>query len=101
MLKMCKVISNSDIKSPAHQRQLLSSVLTPLPPPRSHPLLPSSALANAHMWANPGQACRLQQFTTHHHGPPLCSSTYAACPSNHIEDNDNESGWLKECEESG
>jgi len=46
-----------------------TSFLTPPPPPRGHPLPPSSALANAHLWANPGQACRHQQSPAppHHH----------------------------------
>ena len=46
-----------------------TSFLTPPPPPCGHPLPPLSALANAHLWANPGQACQHQQSPAppHHH----------------------------------
>jgi len=46
-----------------------TSFLTPPPPPRDHLLPPSSALANAHLWANPGQARQHQQSPAppHHH----------------------------------
>jgi len=67
MLNVENVQSHFKLRYQVASTSTSTSFLTPLPPPRSHPLLPSSALANAHMWANPGQACRLQQFTTHHH----------------------------------
>ena len=38
-----------------------TSFLIPPPPLCGHPLPPSSAQANAHMWANPGQSCQPQQ----------------------------------------
>jgi len=46
-----------------------TSFLTPPPPPHGHPLPLSSTLANAHLWANPGQARQHQQSPapSHHH----------------------------------
>ena len=52
-LKMCKVISNSDIKLPAHQRQPLSLYhYHHCPATHCHCQAP---------WPMPGQACRPQQ----------------------------------------
>ena len=65
--------------------------LIPLPPLCGHPLPPSSALVNAHMWAKPGQACRAQQSYApfYHH----LTAVVSMCFSNYINLNDKLESW--------
>jgi len=72
MLNVENVQSHFKLRHQVTSTSTSTSFLTPPPPPRGHPLPPSSALANAHMWANPGQACRPQQSHAppHHHLQP-------------------------------
>ena len=53
-LNVKNVQSHFKLRHQVASTPMSSSFLTPPPPPRGHPLPPSSTLANAHMWANPG-----------------------------------------------
>ena len=63
MSKMCR--SHFELRHQVASTTTSTSFLTPLPL-HGHSLPPSSALANAHKWANPGQAHWHQQS----HAPP-------------------------------
>ena len=55
------VQSHFKLRHQAASTSSSTSFLTPPPPLHNHPLPLSSALANAHMWANPGQPGQPQQ----------------------------------------
>jgi len=95
-LKLHEVISNSNIK--------LHNNLNPFPFTTTTTIWPPTAAIKC-----PGQCPYLGQpkassltstISCTTPPPPLCSSTHIAYPSNHMEDNNNELGGLKESEKS-
>ena len=73
MLKRRKCAKSFKLRHQVPSTTMSTSFLTPLPL-CGHPLLPSSTLANAHKWANLGQARWHQQS----HAPPHCHLSAAA-----------------------